>query len=112
MVSIFIILCHFFTVICNRASPEKHSRMFSSCSVADWDVSLNMGIAACLTENPQPTFPQKCGNSHLERGEECDCGTPEVSYLSVSVCLSVCLSVRTSVYLSEHLSVCLSAFIT
>ena len=62
-----------------RASPEKHSRMFSSCSIADWDVSLNMGIAACLTENPEPTFPQQCGNRHVERGEECDCGSPEVS---------------------------------
>ena len=54
--------------------------MFSSCSMADWDISLNMGIAACLTEKPEPTFPQVCGNKHVERGEECDCGTPEVSH--------------------------------
>ncbi|XP_053373871.1 disintegrin and metalloproteinase domain-containing protein unc-71-like isoform X1 [Mercenaria mercenaria] len=59
------------------ATPEKHSRMFSSCNVKDWDISLNMGIADCLNKNPQPTFPQLCGNKHVERGEECDCGSPE-----------------------------------
>ncbi|KAL3832018.1 hypothetical protein ACJMK2_023700, partial [Sinanodonta woodiana] len=59
------------------ASAEIHSRMFSTCSYKDWDTAFNVGIAACLTDYPQPTFPQNCGNRHVERGEECDCGSEE-----------------------------------
>ncbi|KAK7109452.1 hypothetical protein V1264_013492 [Littorina saxatilis] len=56
-----------------------HSRMFSTCSESDLDVSLSMGITSCLQGAPSDsaTFTQTCGNSIVERGEECDCGSEE-----------------------------------
>ncbi|KAK3108085.1 hypothetical protein FSP39_000858 [Pinctada imbricata] len=56
--------------------PGVHSRRFSSCSMADLEVSLNLDVASCLKNNPEPTYVQVCGNYQVERGEECDCGTP------------------------------------
>ena len=53
-------------------------RLVAITVVLPTGMCLNMGLAACLTENPEPTFPQQCGNRHVERGEECDCGSPEV----------------------------------
>ncbi|XP_052226885.1 disintegrin and metalloproteinase domain-containing protein unc-71-like isoform X2 [Dreissena polymorpha] len=67
-------------------TPDLHSRMFSRCSYKDWDISLNMGIANCLTLDPQPKFQQTCGNKYVERGEECDCGSPEECALSDPCC--------------------------
>ncbi|WAR09848.1 UNC71-like protein, partial [Mya arenaria] len=52
-------------------------------------IAHNLGIkhdedggCACNDEfgcimSTEPVFPQTCGNRHVERGEECDCGTPE-----------------------------------
>ncbi|RUS79527.1 hypothetical protein EGW08_012725 [Elysia chlorotica] len=56
-----------------------HSRMFSTCSHSDLEGGLNTGIASCLWGAPktQTEFKQVCGNSLIERGEECDCGSPE-----------------------------------
>ncbi|KAL5006683.1 hypothetical protein ScPMuIL_015489 [Solemya velum] len=59
------------------ANQGLHSRMFSTSSLEDLDVAVNMGILDCLSGNNQPNFPQMCGNAHVERGEECDCGSPE-----------------------------------
>ncbi|BFZ01898.1 hypothetical protein BsWGS_04937 [Bradybaena similaris] len=55
------------------------SRSFSKCSRSDLDVSLNMGLTSCLWGAPQVNadFKQICGNRILERGEECDCGSPQ-----------------------------------
>lgn len=56
-----------------------HSRMFSTCSQSDLDVSVSMGITSCLQGAPlvSSQFTQTCGNSIVERGEECDCGSAE-----------------------------------
>ncbi|GFR98288.1 disintegrin and metalloproteinase domain-containing protein, partial [Elysia marginata] len=56
-----------------------HSRMFSTCSHSDLEGGLNTGIASCLWGVPKTNtdFKQTCGNSLIERGEECDCGSPE-----------------------------------
>ncbi|KAL8603649.1 hypothetical protein ACOMHN_017146 [Nucella lapillus] len=56
-----------------------HSRMFSTCSKSDLDVSVSMGITSCLQGAPSVSsqFTQTCGNSIVERGEECDCGSEQ-----------------------------------
>ncbi|KAJ8314071.1 hypothetical protein KUTeg_008632 [Tegillarca granosa] len=55
-----------------------HSRMFSSCSLSDLDVALSIDVASCLKkDNTEMSFKQTCGNMHVERGEECDCGPSE-----------------------------------
>ncbi|XP_005107366.1 disintegrin and metalloproteinase domain-containing protein 22 isoform X2 [Aplysia californica] len=56
-----------------------HSRMFSTCSESDLKASLTMGITSCLWGAPRvhTEFKQTCGNGIVERGEECDCGSPE-----------------------------------
>ncbi|XP_063421793.1 disintegrin and metalloproteinase domain-containing protein unc-71-like isoform X6 [Mytilus trossulus] len=67
-------------------SDTIHSRQFSYCSRSDLDVSTSMDITACLSASPkeyyisnviQMAFTQECGNLIVERGEECDCGTPQ-----------------------------------
>ncbi|XP_046342747.2 disintegrin and metalloproteinase domain-containing protein unc-71-like isoform X1 [Haliotis rufescens] len=59
------------------AAGGHHSRMFSNCSKSDLDISLSMEITSCLDGKPPVNFPQTCGNSIVERGEECDCGSEE-----------------------------------
>ncbi|XP_064201530.1 disintegrin and metalloproteinase domain-containing protein 15-like isoform X2 [Anguilla rostrata] len=52
-------------------------QMFSSCSAEDLSVSLLHGGGACLFNVPQPKRllgGPRCGNLHVEQGEECDCG--------------------------------------
>lgn len=71
-----------------------HSRMFSTCSKSDLDISLSMGITSCLQGAPavavslsfDSQFTQTCGNSIVERGEECDCGSVQDCELSDPCC--------------------------
>ncbi|XP_071792939.1 disintegrin and metalloproteinase domain-containing protein 12-like isoform X2 [Asterias amurensis] len=52
--------------------------IFSSCSEDDLENSLRKGLGACLFNYPKSIFQgPHCGNGFLEKGEECDCGTPE-----------------------------------
>ncbi|XP_069110917.1 disintegrin and metalloproteinase domain-containing protein unc-71-like isoform X2 [Argopecten irradians] len=68
--------CIMSTSVLSKTSVS--SRQFSSCSLSDLDVALNMDIAYCLSpDNQKETFSQTCGNMYIERGEECDCGGPE-----------------------------------
>ncbi|XP_023932005.1 disintegrin and metalloproteinase domain-containing protein unc-71-like isoform X2 [Lingula anatina] len=60
-------------------SRGHHPSDFSQCSEEDLDTALQTGLGWCLFESPkEPAFPQYCGNSFVERGEECDCGPPEL----------------------------------
>uniref|UniRef100_UPI00398E9E55 zinc metalloproteinase-disintegrin-like batroxstatin-2 n=1 Tax=Pristiophorus japonicus TaxID=55135 RepID=UPI00398E9E55 len=56
------------------------AQIFSSCSRDSVQRSLARGIGMCLYNLPDPSMlvrGQKCGNSYVDPGEECDCGKPE-----------------------------------
>ncbi|XP_025978185.1 zinc metalloproteinase-disintegrin-like NaMP isoform X1 [Dromaius novaehollandiae] len=57
-------------------TPQK----FSSCSLQDFEKYMLSDMPKCLTNIPDISSivaPAICGNSFVEKGEECDCGTPE-----------------------------------
>ncbi|XP_061611433.1 disintegrin and metalloproteinase domain-containing protein 12 isoform X2 [Phyllopteryx taeniolatus] len=54
--------------------------VFSSCSKKDLAASLEKGVGMCLFNMPEVKVlygGQKCGNSYVEEGEQCDCGEVE-----------------------------------
>ncbi|XP_069779455.1 disintegrin and metalloproteinase domain-containing protein 19-like [Narcine bancroftii] len=58
----------------------RPAQVFSSCSKRSLQQSLARGIGMCLYNLPDPSLlvrGQKCGNSYVDSGEECDCGKPE-----------------------------------
>lgn len=55
--------------------------MFSQCSRTDLETFLEKPRTACLADAPDPdrlVGGPVCGNRFVERGEQCDCGPPEV----------------------------------
>ncbi|XP_012590271.1 PREDICTED: disintegrin and metalloproteinase domain-containing protein 8 [Condylura cristata] len=55
-------------------------RKFSYCSQADLETFVEKSPAACLGNPPDPdrlVGGPTCGNQFVERGEQCDCGTPQ-----------------------------------
>ncbi|XP_037022831.2 disintegrin and metalloproteinase domain-containing protein 2 [Artibeus jamaicensis] len=65
-------------------NPEAiHSsgvKFFSNCSMEDFAHFISKPKAQCLQNHPHldPTYKAAvCGNSIVEEGEECDCGTPD-----------------------------------
>lgn len=62
----------------------RGSRNFSSCSAEDFEkLTLNKG-GNCLLNVPRPDEAYSapfCGNKLVDAGEECDCGSPKVSWM-------------------------------
>lgn len=55
--------------------------MFSQCSRADLEMFVEEPRTACLANAPDPSRmvgDPVCGNQFVERGEQCDCGPPQV----------------------------------
>lgn len=77
--------------MCNRFPGVycRGSRNFSSCSAEDFEkLTLNKG-GSCLLNVPKPDeaySAPSCGNKLVDPGEECDCGTPQVSWPSAWLC--------------------------
>lgn len=63
------------------AFSSKFPRTFSRCSRADLEMFLEKPQTGCLANAPDPdrlVGGPVCGNLFVERGEQCDCGTPQV----------------------------------
>uniref|UniRef100_A0A8B9FQB5 ADAM metallopeptidase domain 28 n=1 Tax=Amazona collaria TaxID=241587 RepID=A0A8B9FQB5_9PSIT len=55
-------------------------KQFSSCSLQSFEKYMLSDMPECLTNIPDKNSiiaPPSCGNGFVEKGEECDCGTPE-----------------------------------
>ncbi|XP_069837905.1 disintegrin and metalloproteinase domain-containing protein 9-like [Dendropsophus ebraccatus] len=61
-------------------SYDNNARMFSNCSSSDFEALIVRGQGTCLQNPPDPnqvlSIPV-CGNSVVEQGEECDCGSTQ-----------------------------------
>ncbi|VTJ67177.1 Hypothetical predicted protein [Marmota monax] len=59
-------------------------RKFSRCSIDEYNQFLQEGGGSCLFNKPLKLLdPPECGNGFVEAGEECDCGSVQVSGLCV-----------------------------
>ncbi|KAM6951507.1 disintegrin and metalloproteinase domain-containing protein 9-like [Aplochiton taeniatus] len=63
---------------CIMAPAASGSTSFSTCSANDFENLVLRGGGVCL-KNPAFSLitVAKCGNGLLEKGEQCDCGTPK-----------------------------------
>lgn len=70
---------HYCLVLCPFSLT--YPRLFSSCSEQDMWQFLKDPRTSCLLNVPQADElygEPVCGNRFVERGEQCDCGRPEV----------------------------------
>ncbi|XP_053548593.1 disintegrin and metalloproteinase domain-containing protein 9 isoform X2 [Bombina bombina] len=62
------------------ASTDSGGKTFSTCSADDFESLILRGGGLCLRNPPDPnqvlSIPV-CGNNVVDRGEECDCGSPQ-----------------------------------
>lgn len=66
---------------------SPYPRKFSHCSRTDLQTFLEKPHTSCLDSAPDPdrlVGGPVCGNGFLERGEQCDCGQPQVQGLAPS----------------------------
>ncbi|XP_074658663.1 uncharacterized protein LOC141911577 [Tubulanus polymorphus] len=68
--------------------PGDHLRLFSICSKNALDDALSLGIGDCLVpgHDADDVYPMTCGNGRLERGEQCDCRSPQHCLLTDPCC--------------------------
>ncbi|KAM4636102.1 disintegrin and metalloproteinase domain-containing protein 9-like isoform 2-T2 [Discoglossus pictus] len=61
-------------------SADRGAKTFSSCSSDDFEGLILRGGGLCLKNPPDPnqvlSIPV-CGNNVVDKGEECDCGSPQ-----------------------------------
>ncbi|XP_031428632.1 disintegrin and metalloproteinase domain-containing protein 9-like [Clupea harengus] len=65
---------------CIMTESAGGAPLFSDCSGDDFQQLILRGGGGCLLNQPPPSdvlTVAVCGNAVLEKGEECDCGTPE-----------------------------------
>ncbi|XP_034563937.1 disintegrin and metalloproteinase domain-containing protein 9 [Notolabrus celidotus] len=65
---------------CIMGESASGSTKFSTCSGQDFENLIIRGGGVCLKNQPSPSDvigPIECGNGRVDKGEECDCGTPE-----------------------------------
>ncbi|XP_061563697.1 disintegrin and metalloproteinase domain-containing protein 9 [Cololabis saira] len=65
---------------CIMSATAGGSTKFSQCSANDFETLIIRGGGVCLRNQPSPSDvigTAECGNGRLDKGEECDCGTPE-----------------------------------
>ncbi|XP_018554716.1 LOW QUALITY PROTEIN: disintegrin and metalloproteinase domain-containing protein 9-like [Lates calcarifer] len=66
---------------CIMGGAAGGSATFSSCSAEDFEKLILRGGGVCLRNQPLPSDvvgTAECGNGRLDKGEQCDCGKPEV----------------------------------
>ncbi|CAJ1080263.1 disintegrin and metalloproteinase domain-containing protein 9 [Xyrichtys novacula] len=65
---------------CIMGASASGSTTFSTCSGQDFEKLIVRGGGSCLKNQPSPSDvvgTAVCGNGRLDKGEQCDCGTPE-----------------------------------
>ncbi|XP_074476040.1 disintegrin and metalloproteinase domain-containing protein 9 [Sebastes fasciatus] len=65
---------------CIMAASAGGGTNFSSCSGRDFETLILRGGGQCLKNQPSSSDEvgvAECGNGHLDKGEQCDCGKPE-----------------------------------
>ncbi|XP_062995542.1 disintegrin and metalloproteinase domain-containing protein 2-like [Elgaria multicarinata webbii] len=79
-------------VMNTNAVQSSGAKFFSSCSIKDFRDFLGFGSPQCLMNRPRIDITYRapqCGNSIVEDGEQCDCGTVKECQTNVC-CLSDC----------------------
>nr|B8K1W0.1 RecName: Full=Zinc metalloproteinase-disintegrin-like daborhagin-K; AltName: Full=Haemorrhagic metalloproteinase russelysin; AltName: Full=Snake venom metalloproteinase; Short=SVMP; Flags: Precursor [Daboia russelii]AAZ39880.1 hemorrhagic metalloproteinase russelysin [Daboia russelii] len=72
--------CGGYSCIMSAVLGDQPSKYFSNCSYNQYRRFLTEHNPECIINPPLRTdivSPPACGNELLERGEECDCGSPE-----------------------------------
>lgn len=88
-VGVFCLVCLQISVCCEvfvftHFSVLSGSHNFSSCSADDFEKMILNSGGRCLLNIPRPDEAYSapfCGNKLVDVGEECDCGSEEVSCL-------------------------------
>lgn len=72
----------FFSVVYRSSAALVFPELFSDCSLEQLSTFLENANPSCLLDRPSSDKiygGPVCGNAFLDPGEECDCGTVEVS---------------------------------